>query len=302
VTPRRHRRRLLAEGTICFLVAASLVYSYATYVRLSLTAPDPTDYDQSTRYIRANWEAGDLIDANPFWATRVREYLGDLPLEALRDPGGEDLTRYRRVWLFSLFGAAGPERVRRAMDDIGALLEERQFGHVNVRLYTVRAHEPVRYDFREALDEARVWIQRGDEERECVAAERGRWRCSRADWNYVGRETVEMGDEPRAVIWAHPVSDGVLTIAFAHAHVGRALVIHAGFATSALGYGGAPVEMTVETDGKVRWRQIYGPDSRFERARIETPDLAGGVHRVTFKVTTLDDRMRHFCFDAETLG
>jgi hypothetical protein len=186
------------------------------------------------------------------------------------------------------------------MEARGALAEERQFGRINVRLYSVRGHEPVRYDFREALDDARVWIQRGTEERECSGGKRR--QCSAAEWNYVGREILEMAGEPRAVIWAHPVSDGALTIAFERVPFGSALSVGAGFTPTALAYGGASVELTVEAAGRLLLRRVYGPRAGFARERILTPELAGGRHRVTFRITTLDDRVRHFCFTAEARG
>ena len=301
MTPTRHRPRPWVEGVLCALVGASVLYSYITYARIPLTRPTPSDYDQAASHIRAHWKSGDLIDANPFWATRVRESLGDLPVQGFRDLVSEDLTPYRRVWLFSLFGAERREAVHRAMEAKGALAEESQFGRINVRLYTVRGHEPVRYDFRQALGEARVSIQRGDDQQECAPGPRGRWQCSREEWNYVGREILEMAGEPRAVIWAHPVSDGALTIAFECVPLGRAMTVAAGFLPAVLGYG-VPVELTVEADGRMLLRRVYGPNSGFSRERIETPDLAAGLHRVTFRVTTTDDRVRHFCFTAEARG
>lgn len=283
-------------------MAAAVVYSYAVYVRLPLTRPTPVDYSDAAAYIRQRWQPGDLIDAAPFWATRVRQHLGDLPLRAFRDLALEDLTRYRRVWLFSSFGAERRPRVQAAMNARADLVDERQFGRINVRLYVVRGHEPVLYDFRDALHAARVRIQRGDLTHDCPAGERGRWRCSTQDWNYVGREIIEMAGEPRAVIWAHPVSESVLTIEFEGVPFGRALTLGAGFSRVAAAYGGAPVELTVEAGGRELLRRSFDARSGFARERVETPQLAGGLQHVAFRIRTMDDRVRHFCFSAEVRG
>jgi len=61
------------------LLVAVLVYSYWIYVHVALSRPSLADYERATAYIRARFQAGDLVDVAPFWAERVREYLGDLP-------------------------------------------------------------------------------------------------------------------------------------------------------------------------------------------------------------------------------
>jgi hypothetical protein len=293
--------RAWLDGALAALLALAVAWSYLTYARLPATRPSTADYERAAAHIRAHWMEGDLVDANPFWATRVREYLGDLPLEAFHDLEGEDLTRYRRVWLFSLFGAERRAGVQRALDASARLLEAQRFGRVDVRLYAVRSPAPVRYDFRQRLAEARVWIERGEERTPCAPREGGRWQCSDASWNYVGPETFELAREPRRVIWAHPVSGGVLTIDFESVTLGRALSLGAGFLPSALGRG-APVAFTVEVDGRLVARRFYGADAEFAQERIATPDLTPGPHRVTFKIATLDDRLRHFCFSVEARG
>jgi len=293
--------RAWVDGALSVLLALSVIYSYLTYARLPLSRPAAPDYEAAAAHIRARWAEGDLVDANPFWATRVREHLGDLPLEALRDVGREDLTRYRRVWLFSLFGTEESDRVRRAMEGSARLVEERRFGRIDVRLYAVRTPAPVLYDFRERLADARVWLQRADERNECAAGRQGVWRCSAAEWNYVGPEIFEMAGEPRRVIWAHPVSGAVLTIDFDRVPLGRGLTFGAGFTPSALGRG-APVELTVEVDQRPLARRFFDASAEFSEERIDTQALGAGLHRVTFKIATTDDRLRHFCFRAEARG
>ena len=111
-----------------------------------------------------------------------------------------------------------------------------------------------------------------------------------------------MGGEPRRVIWAHPIARGVLTIAFPDVPLGRTLAIGAGFTPSGLSVAGAPVELSVHAGGRRVLRRVYGARESFSRARVDTSDLAGARHPVRFEVTTLDDRVRHFCFDADARG
>jgi hypothetical protein len=290
------------DGVLGLVVAAAVVYSYVTYARLPLTRPSANDYERATSHVRTRFAPGDVIDANPFWATRLREYAGDLPLEAWRDLEREDLAPYRRVWLVSLFGAERRPAVERALEGRAALSEVAQFGRINVRLYDVKGHEPVRYDFRARLDEARVWIEEAGRRRECAAEGRERRRCSPAPWNYVGAEIFEMAGEPRPVIWAHPVASGVLTIEFPDVPMGRALSIGAGFTPSGLRFPGAPVELRVDAGAQTILRRVYGAAESFSRARVDTSGLAGTRQPVRFQVRTLDDRVRHFCFAADVRG
>src|SRR5436309_2365019 len=107
------RRRLSSpDGILSALLGLIVVYSCWTYARLALTRPTPEDYVEATAYVRAGFEPGDLIDANPFWATRVREYLGDRPLVAWRRVDVESVSPYRRLWLFSLFDAEARAPIR----------------------------------------------------------------------------------------------------------------------------------------------------------------------------------------------
>jgi hypothetical protein len=141
------------------LLVAVLVYSYWVYMHLALSRPSLADYERASAYVRARFQAGDLIDVAPFWAGRVREYLGDLPLASFRHLEAEDLTRYRRVWLFSLFGAEGS--AHQALAARTRLLDEQRFERIDVRLYEVLGHEPVQYDFRDRIASAHAWIAAG---------------------------------------------------------------------------------------------------------------------------------------------
>jgi hypothetical protein len=298
--PPDSQRRSRLDGLLFAAVAAILVYCYWTYAALRLTRPSRDDYAESTSYIRSRFEPGDLIDVNPFYPTRVRQILGDLPMASFRRPAEEDLGRYRRLWLFSLFGAE--RRAEIGLDARYELLEDERFGRIDVRLYRLPEPRPLVYDFRAELERASVWIDEPMGRRHCSSWQQGRWRCSAAYWNYVGREILEIGEEPRAVIWAHPVPSGTLTIHYPDVPLGSALDLATGFDSAALRYGGSPVTLAVEIDGREVRRLEQRPVPGFFRLRIETREFRGAGHAVTFKVTTPNERWRHFCFAAEARG
>lgn len=290
------------DGVLFLSFVAILLYSYWTYAMLPLTRPSASDYSGATTHIRARFQPGDLIDANPFWAVRVREYLGDFPMANFRRIDREDLSAYRRLWLFSLFGAEERETIRDGLDARYSLLEERRFGRINVRLYELPEPAPVLYDFREQLHQADVWIEGRGGRRNCDTWTAGRWRCSSLDWNYVGREILEIGGEPRSVIWAHPVGDATLVIEFPEVPVGRRLSLGTGFAASAFRRRGVPVSVVVEIDGKPVSHRQQQPLPGLFVERIDTAAFQGGRHRVSFRVSSSDNHGRHFCFSARAEG
>jgi hypothetical protein len=291
------RRRDLA---LCALVGGALAFSYWTYARLAPTRPSGSDYARAAAHVRGRFEPGDLVDLNPFWARRAQELLGDLPLAAFRRLDEEDLSRYRRVWLISLFGAERRPEVRRGLDARSSLLEERRFGGLDLRLYRLPEPARVLFDFREQLAQARVFVEDRGRRLSCDRWARGHWLCGVARWNTVGREIVSIGDEPRAVIWAHPVEWGVKTIEFEDVPLGRLLRLRAGFRDEAVRHGGAPATLAVEIDGRevARWLREGRPG--WAALDVDTSAFGGGRRRVAFRVTTPADARRHFCFAAET--
>jgi len=285
------------KAALRILLVAVLLYSYWTYVHLAMTRPSLADYERATAYIRARFQTGDLIDVAPFWAGRVREYLGDLPLASFRHLEAEDLTRYRRVWLFSLFGAEGS--AHQALAARTHLLEEQRFERIDVRLYQVLGHELVRYDFRDGIAGARVWIVAGGEGERCEVWDGHRWWLSRAASVCAGREILEIGEEPRAVVSVHPRREQAVRLEFAEVSLGLILDIAAGVPLATLGHGGAPVVLTVEVDGREVMRTSYPSRAGFFRQRVDTSGFAPGTHRVTFTADTDDEGPRPLGFAAE---
>ena len=277
------------------LLVAVLVYSYWIYVHLALSRPSLADYERATAYIRARFQAGDLVDVAPFWAERVREYLGDLPVAGFRHLETEDLTRYRRVWLFSLFGAE--HGAHQALAARTRLLDEQRFERIDVRLYRVLEHEPVRYDFRQGIASAHAWITAGGDRRRCDAWDGNRWWLSRAAY-CAGRETLEIGEEPRAVVSVRPRREQGVRLEFDEVPLGRVLEIAGGVPLAAQAHGGASVELTVEVDGRAVMRASYPPRAGFFRKRVDTSGFAARTHRVTFTANTDDEGPRPLGFEA----
>jgi hypothetical protein len=292
------RRSLSIDGILGLILALGIAHSYWTYIRLPLTRPSPGDYDQASADVRSRYEPGDLVIVQPFWAGRARQFLGDLPLVMPRVSADEDLTAFRRLWLFSSLGRV-PASGRDGLAARADLIEQRQYGRIDLRLYRVRGHRPVVADFREQLDGAAVWTESSVGREACVASAPGRFRCGPESWHYVGREILEIAGEPRAVIWAHPVTRGTLAIGFRDVVLGTALSIAAGFTPAAVRHGGAPVRLAVAVDGTSLWQRSYESRAEWPRETVDTASFTATPHTIVFRVTTTDDRVRHFVFAAD---
>src|SRR5262245_54637173 len=71
-------RNLSLDVVLCAILGLVTLYGIFGYARLPLSRPRPADYAAAADYLRAHNQSGDLIDLNPFWASRLRERIGDL--------------------------------------------------------------------------------------------------------------------------------------------------------------------------------------------------------------------------------
>jgi hypothetical protein len=258
--------------------------------------PAPEDTARAAAAVRAEWAPGDAIAVRPWWAQRAREHLGELPWVLSRDLEAEDLSRFSRLWVLAQPGHHG----RLWRDGRNALEAERAFGPLRLARYRLPPPEEVLFDFRARLQDARVSMRTRGGERPCAPWLQDRWVCSPADWNFVGRMIVELGADPREVIWTHPSEEGPISIAYEGVPHGRALLVHTGFTPpAARALDGGPVGLEVEVDGQVLGRIEQENQTGFFPTRIDLTRLPDRPHRVTFRVSAPRAGMRHFCWTAE---
>jgi hypothetical protein len=100
------------------------------------------------------------------------------------------------------------------------------------------------------------------------------------------------------VVSVHPRREQGVSLEFDDVSLGRVLEIRGGVPLGALGHGGAPVELTVEVDGRAVLRASYPPRAGFLRKRVDTSGFAAGTHRVTFTASTDDEGPRPLGFEA----
>lgn len=258
----------------------------------------PEDTRRASESVRAGWEDGDAFAIRPWWAARAREFLGDLDFVAARDLASEDLSRFRRLWVLSLPGSAelgGPFADGRAMR-----LSDKCFGRVRVQRFALGEPRRVLFDLRARLHEAEVRIHTRSGPRPCTRWVEDRWICSREHWAYVGQVVIELGTDPREVIWAHPIADGPTEITYPSVPGGSSLVIFTGLTPSAARVSdGATVEMSVELDGRKLTTIVQANETGFFRHEIDIRAFGPGPHQLSLRIRTARIGMRHFCFTGE---
>lgn len=253
---------------------------------------------EASAKIRADFQPHDAWAVRPWWAQRAREYLGDLATVQVRDLAAEDLSRYGRLWLISLPGAESPGGpfADGTYNPAGGF----EVGDLGVRLFELGPPARIVYDFRAELKNARVAIAAKGGRRACERWVDDRWVCSHHDWNYVGRMIVELGDDPRPVVWAHPTEEGPIEINYPRVPGGDELLVHTGLTPPAARTpDGAPVTLEVVVAGTVVESIVQPNRTGFFAHHIDISDKGPGPYPVTFRVSAPRAGMRHFCFAAE---
>ncbi len=280
------------------LVGLSLVCAGFWALR-PLCLPDPADTRRAAEAVEAGWREGDAVAVRPWWAQRLREHLGERPWVLVRDLEGEDLSRFARLWVLEQPGHHGQLRGPFA-DGRYRLEAEQEVGGLRLARWALPPPAEELYDFRARLDRARVSMRVRGAERACSPWTADRFACSPADWNFVGRMIVELGDDPREVIWTHPSEEGPIEIAFADVPHGGTLRVRTGFTPpAARALDGGPVSLEVLVDGQPLGRVVQENRTGFFPADLPLGARPARPHQVTFRVSAPRAGMRHFCWTAE---
>jgi hypothetical protein len=290
------------------LAALALTGVYGTgFWILRDRGPDEDAIERSARALRSEYQPGDLIFLVPHYATRPREWLGDLePLE-VHDPLLEDFAVHPRAWVFGMFGRA--EELRERMTRAGHVLEKTLSvaPGVTIDLYRTYADSETTYLFRDHLRDARVLHEKKDGGQAACSewtkqngqgADTGRWTCpTDRDWFYVSPEWHRMGDQPRPCLWAHPPSQGRLVIEYPDVPLAGVLYGRAGHTLNSQHYAHAPIFFDVTVGNSAPQRFVFELEENFRPFMVKT--ATAGTATVTFAVSTPDAGANHFCFDVE---
>ncbi|MGF1467713.1 MAG: hypothetical protein ACFCGT_16430 [Sandaracinaceae bacterium] len=268
--------------------------------------PAEADWRGAAERVREAWRPGDAVVVAPSWAgPLLRHHLGDLLTPS--DVGRSDLAGVERLWALSIRGHR-PEEAPPSSPAVN-----QAFGRVRVLRWDLPV-ERVVYDFLAHVEDARVTLERGGEERDCPwrahRSARGgglgagalvpgaRFDCGRpALW--VGLTTQETLDlEPRRCIHQRPADPGALRVTFPDVPLGGRLVLYGGlYSEDERDLEGAPTTTVVRVDGREIGRLVRHDGDGWARMEAITP---GGRADVTVEVSSPNVARRSFCWAATT--
>ncbi len=141
----------------------------------------------------------------------------------------------------------------------------------------------------------RVAFSKGEKTGECRKVSEKKWQCSDENWNYVGLTTASFNGESRQAVWAHPIAGKTLEIIFDLPENSRTLRFNSVFAESAYhSKNTSPVNVEILADGKTLLKYANPFTSKVKENVAKIPE---NTKEITIKLTTRDDRQRHFVFN-----
>ena len=265
--------------------------------------PKPThDLQHVADHINQAWQEQDAISIRPWWASRIRKYLGDKPCLHHRDLSRVRLD-YKRLWVISFPGYELSEH-RPFLNPTGKRLADmtKRVDTVSIELYQLPMTGEIVFDFRKNLTQAAVAIQKGNNRHPCEWRSR-RFRCSRHVWNYVGQTIMQVDQAARYAIWAHPTQEGPLIIDYHSVPQADTLRIETGLSQEAAQTpDGTPIQLEIAVDGKVVGNIIHPNTNKWLEHRIDLGNSASlAEHHIRFRISSKRAGMRHFCFAAKLL-
>lgn len=281
---------------------------YGSYFWIARDRGAPAEsFAPAAEHVRKNYREGDLIFLYPFYATRGREYLGDLDVLAVRDPLVEDLDVHPRIWIYAQYGEGVGLREKYAAAGLKLIEASEPAPGITVDLYETRARMKTSYRFREHFKNAQVYHEKDGTNTPCsVFTEAngqggmlgGKWTCPYdQEWFYVAPEYHHMGATTRLCFWAHPPSQGRLVVRFKDVPLTGHLYGRAGHTLNGSVNARAPIFLDVEVQPAASQRFVFELTDYFEPFMLRTEKT--GTATVTFAVSTPDAGTNHFCFDAE---
>ena len=175
-----------------------------------------------------------------------------------------------------------------------------------------------RLDLADLLDDARVGVRHDDGRyRDCSDPVKGhgyisgeekgprgegklshRRRCGRKKdtWNVVATTRQKAAGDLRDCIWAHPVDDAAIEIAFADVDLGTSLGGYMAITDLALDKRDFPVHLEILAGDDVLYRASRSTEPGWHEFRVDTSPWQGEATDLLLRVETDKQRWRHFCF------
>ena len=303
----------ITEKILIFLFAASVV-STSVFWWSGLSERNSIDSETELKFaeiLNKNFKTGDLVFTGNDWDLDFLKYLdnGILPIFLdLKNATEQSVARMKnsdeRVFLL-LVPDAGTfhETSLQELEDFYVkklnlkVLETFKAGRGEVVLAetlfkTVRKTVVFSRDIGKAK---RVAFTDGATSEECTKVSEKKWQCTDENWNYVGLTTALFNGSSKQAVWAHPVAGKTLEIVFDVPKNSRKLRFNSVFAESAYrSKNRAPVDVEILADGGTLLK--YANPFTFTVIEKDAK-IPENTKEITIRLTTADDRQRHFVFN-----
>ena len=141
----------------------------------------------------------------------------------------------------------------------------------------------------------KIAFSEGGKSEECRKVSETKWQCSDESWNYVGLTTASFNGNQKQAVWAHPVTGKTLEIVFNVPEKSGELYFNSVFAESAYrSKNRAPVFVEILADEKIMLKYASPFTSKVTEKTAKIPE---STKEITIKLSTTDDRQRHFVFN-----
>ncbi|HSI05537.1 MAG: hypothetical protein ACAI38_14990 [Myxococcota bacterium] len=188
---------------------------------------------------------------------------------------------------WSSFVAVGPRGI--TLQGLGAEVERRAFGEVDLVRYDNPSGERVIFDLARDLDQVTVTLE-GETTVTCNQREADGLHCpGRPSWNHVGPARLTVSGSAWPATWAHPVTGHDLKIALPELPLSEAIVLEAAL-DDGVARNGAPVELELQVGPMVR-KYVRSAASGVLAARF--PTTPGSFAPVVLTIRTAQDGQRH---------
>ncbi|MBA2663740.1 MAG: hypothetical protein H0U74_15745 [Bradymonadaceae bacterium] len=130
-------------------------------------------------------------------------------------------------------------------------------------------------------------------EKPCSTYRNGRFQCRKPGWSYVGQAKVRVAGKSESCIWAHPLQDATIIVAYPSTQPteGRKLVLETALTDGSVG-GGHPVDVRVSF-GTKNITHVHPDRKGWTRKTIPRSDDAAAL---TVEVSAAHTGRRHFCY------
>lgn len=305
-------RWILRASPVVALVSVAV---WALTVQYGETASTPRELDWilARAVVQNGYQPGDVVRIAPSWADQGRSTLFDMTFDLTTEIEDEELYTYDRLWII-----ADREHAAGAAQSLpeGYTIEDewRPSDRTTVFLVDIPPQDRVLTDFYLSLGEAVVTLETRADTRLCDVWSNNGWHCDRPNpWVHITAAIDEAGNSLHRCIYVglppdestvENLDDGAtFHITWHDIELGRSLEGNVGNIMGAFrSERGSDVQVVVSIDGEQQHRQIVGKwESTFHPYRIETSDLNGTRHTVSFSVYAEEFWDRWMCLRGRVL-